>query len=102
MGKTQFFEWFSKFKSWMTYVEDAKCLRCPLASRREETVHQLKELVIGNRGITTCEVANMLGISFGSVQIILKEFDHALVWPNLCPACCVRSRKELCRHIPGS
>jgi hypothetical protein len=29
---------------------------------------QVKELVLGNRIITICEAANMLGISFRSVQ----------------------------------
>jgi hypothetical protein len=34
---------------------------------------QVKEHVHENRRITICEVAKMLGISFGSVQSILKD-----------------------------
>jgi hypothetical protein len=61
MEKMQLFGLFSKFKSWMTYVEDAKC---PLASRTEEIVDQVKELGLENRRIAICEVVNMLGNFF--------------------------------------
>jgi hypothetical protein len=72
MGGKQVFEWFSKFKSSVTSVEDAKCLGCPLTSKRDENVDRENGLVHKNGRITIREVANMLEISYESVQSILK------------------------------
>ena len=33
----------------------------------------MKEMVLGNRGLTIREVVDMVGISFGTVQTILKD-----------------------------
>ena len=45
-GKTQFFEWFSKLKSCMTYIEDAKCMGSTVTSKTEENVDQMKEVFL--------------------------------------------------------
>jgi hypothetical protein len=37
MGRTQVFEWFSKFKSAMTSAEVADSLECPLVSKQTKT-----------------------------------------------------------------
>jgi hypothetical protein len=42
-------------------------------SKADKNVDWVKELVHENSRITICEVANMLGISYGSVQSILKD-----------------------------
>jgi hypothetical protein len=49
---------------------------------------------------TTYEVSHMLGISLGSVQIMLKDDLNmgqmvTKVMPNSCPTCCVRSRRTI-------
>jgi hypothetical protein len=48
-------------------------------SKTDENVDQAKEIVPRNKRITIHEVVNMLGISFGSVQSILKDDV------NMCP-----------------
>ena len=58
----------------------AFCWTCWMlgTSRNEQNsyTHEVKELVLKNREISTCDVANMLGISIGSVYSILKYNLH--------------------------
>jgi len=72
IGIMQFSEWFSQLKSGET-VEDAAHSGCTLTSKTHKIVDQDKAVVIKNKRITVHEVANMLGISFGSVQSILMD-----------------------------
>jgi 16S rRNA C1402 (ribose-2'-O) methylase RsmI len=65
MGRTQLFEWFSKFKR--GYV----LLKMPM--RTDETVEQMNKFVHENRRITISEVTNMPGTFMWSVQSILKD-----------------------------
>jgi hypothetical protein len=37
VGRTQVFDWYSKFKGSVTYVEDAECLECPLTSKTDDS-----------------------------------------------------------------
>ncbi|GFG35768.1 hypothetical protein Cfor_03938 [Coptotermes formosanus] len=56
-------------------------------SNRDESVDKVKDLVLKNRRITGPEVANMLQISFKSVQSILEDnLSASQTAPNLCPA----------------
>jgi hypothetical protein len=71
-GNNIVFEWFSKFRSGVTSVENAKHLGCPSMSKTDENVDQVKKLVLENRKIVICEGANVLGIRSGSVQSIWK------------------------------
>lgn len=68
----QFSERFSQFKSDEMAVEDAAQSECTSTSKTPKNVDQEKAVVIKKR-ITICEVTNMLGISFGSVQSILMD-----------------------------
>jgi len=54
-------------------LQDAECSGCPLARKTDENVDQAKELFRENRRIAIREVGNILGISFGTVQRILKD-----------------------------
>jgi hypothetical protein len=54
-------------------LQDAECSGCPLASKTDENVDQVRELFRENRRIAIHEVGNILGISFGTVQRILKD-----------------------------
>jgi hypothetical protein len=49
------------------------CSEHPSTSKTDENVDKVKGLFHKNRRITICEVADMLGISFGSVQRIQKD-----------------------------
>jgi hypothetical protein len=73
MGRTQIFEWFSKFNSSVTSAEDDKLPERPSMSETSENVDQMLVSVLKNVRTTICEVANKLEVSFESVHSILKE-----------------------------
>lgn len=54
-------------------LQNAKCSVCTLARKRAENVNHLRELFRESRRIAIHEVGNILGISFGTVQKILKD-----------------------------
>jgi hypothetical protein len=51
----------------MASVEDVEHFRSPLMSKTDRNMSSVRELALANKRITVLEVANMLGISFGSV-----------------------------------
>jgi hypothetical protein len=55
----------------MIYVEDAERLGRPSASKTDENVMRMKELFHENWRLMIPELANGVGISFGSRQSIL-------------------------------
>jgi hypothetical protein len=69
----KFLSGFSRSKTCVTSLEDAECLGHPSVGKTDESVYQVKECNLKNRRITICEVANMSGISFGSVQSNLQH-----------------------------
>jgi hypothetical protein len=98
MGRTQVFEWFSKFKSDVTTVEDTKDLKCASASKTDEYVDQGKELLLEVRKITIINVTNRLGISFGSVQSILQD-NLTMCWLAFICVPCLLSEVQMESHV---
>ena len=45
----------------------------PSTSIDDQNINNIKEMVLGNRRLTIRELFDMVGISFGSVQTILKD-----------------------------
>jgi len=80
IGIIQFSDWFSQFKSGAMTVENTAHSGCTSTSKTHKTVDQEKAVVIKNKRITIHKVANMLGISFGSVQSILMDNGQ---WKNV-------------------
>jgi hypothetical protein len=58
-------------------------------SKTDEHVERAKELILKNKRTTSHKVPNMLGISFGSVQIVLKENlnMHSIVTKSIPRTC---------------
>lgn len=73
MSKTQVYEWHKMFKDGREGVEDEPHQRRPKTSTDEHHVAQIKEMVLGNRRLTTREIADAVGISNGSVNTILRK-----------------------------
>jgi hypothetical protein len=85
MARTQVFEWFSKFKSGVTSGEDAECLEHSSTSKTDENVALVMELFLENRRTTIHQVANLLEISLGSAESILKDNLNFVVFlPHSC------------------
>jgi hypothetical protein len=68
-GITHIFEWFSQVKSGLTSVD----LGHSTKSQTSENVDSVRKLVPKGKIMTICEVTDMLGISFGRVQRILRD-----------------------------
>jgi hypothetical protein len=64
---------YSCFKSEQELFEDEPCSGRPSTAVNSGTVSELQELVYANWQIAIGEVANEMGISYGSVQTILME-----------------------------
>jgi hypothetical protein len=61
----------------------------------------VKKLVVKNRGITTCNVINKLGISFGSLQRILKESEYTSDCHQISALPAQQGAEgQSCQHIP--
>jgi hypothetical protein len=71
---TSFREWFAKFKSNVSSVEDGEHLR---VRKTHVNVDYVKEFTLLNKRITTCEVTNMWGFHFR--QMIWEEGLRRLV-----------------------
>lgn len=92
------FVWFSKFESGVTSVEGAECLERPLTNKTEENLNWVKEYVYKNRRITIYEAANVLWISFGSVQSFLKgNLTMPQIAVKFMP--CLLSEKQKEKHV---
>jgi predicted HTH transcriptional regulator len=66
-------------------------------------VDQVKKHILENRRMTVCEVANMLGISSGPIQSILKDKLNELDCHNICALQTEEAAAEgdPHQHVPG-
>jgi hypothetical protein len=73
MGITQINEWYNRFKYGRMSVEsDARSSR-PSTSRNDELTDQVRTLVMQDRRGTVRELAEDVGISTGSVHLIMSD-----------------------------
>ena len=73
MSKTRVYEWYKRFKEGREDVEDDDRPGRPSTSITDDNVEQVKKMILENRRITIREVADDVGISFGSCQAIFSD-----------------------------
>lgn len=73
LGKTQVFEWFSRFKSGEMSIEDQARSGRPSTARTDENVKKIHEIILEDRRQTIEEVTERSGVTWSSVQRILSE-----------------------------
>ncbi|XP_018353100.1 PREDICTED: putative uncharacterized protein FLJ37770 [Trachymyrmex septentrionalis] len=73
MSKTRVYEWYKRFKEGREDVEDDDRSGRPSTSITDDNVEQVKKMILENRRITIREVADDVGISFGSCQEIFSD-----------------------------
>jgi hypothetical protein len=73
VNKTAVCDRYSCFKSGRELLEDEPCSGQPSTLVNAGTVSELEELVYVNWQIASSEVANEVGISYGSAQTVLTE-----------------------------
>ncbi|CAI6359366.1 unnamed protein product [Macrosiphum euphorbiae] len=85
LKKTAVYDWFKWFKNGQESLEDEERSGRPSTSKNYETIEKVKNLVRSDRRLRIQDMANALGISYGSVQNILKDdFWNAA---RLCEIC---------------
>jgi len=86
VGRTQVFDWFSKFRSSAASAEDAERLEHISTSKTGKSAGQVKEVLLKNRRMTLYEVANVFGISFVSASP--ENFGRQSVCAYICHRIC--------------
>jgi hypothetical protein len=72
MGRTQTFEWFSRFKRGETSVEDSEGSGRPSTGHTDENVENVRKMFNEDRRNTITEIAGRLGLWYGTWQRILS------------------------------
>jgi len=73
LSQSKTFEWYSLFKNGCRCFEDDPRPGRPSTSHTEETVARVREIIHADRRLTIREVAEDVGIAFGTCQKILTE-----------------------------
>ena len=70
MNRTQVQLWYNRFKKGREDVNDDAPPNRPSTSTTDENIKAVKKIIFDNHRITIREVADNVGISFGSCQVI--------------------------------
>ena len=73
MSKTRVWLWYNQFKEYREDVKDDALPGRPSTSITDENIEAVKKMILDNRRITIREVADDIGISFGSCQEIFTD-----------------------------
>ena len=73
LSRSKTFEWYSRFKNGRLSFEDDSRPGRPSTSHTEETVACVREIIHADRRLTIREVAEDVGVAFGTCQKILTE-----------------------------
>jgi hypothetical protein len=73
MSRTQCFEWYSRFKTGRTSIDEDPRSGQTSMSTDDAHINAIHDLILQNCRLTIREIAEDVGISFGSCQAILTE-----------------------------
>ena len=73
MSRTQVQLWYNRFKEGREDVNNDARPGRPNTSTNDERIEAVKKIILNNRRITIRDVADNVGISFGSGQAILAD-----------------------------
>jgi histone-lysine N-methyltransferase SETMAR len=97
MSRTQTFEWHRHFKGGRMSLEDDEQSGRPSTSIILKYVEQIRELVHEDRRRMINDIADIVGVSYGSVQTILTlELNMRHVTAKFVPRLLTPEQKEHC------
>jgi len=104
MGKTQVYEWFSRFRDGELSLADQPRSGRPSTSRTDENIARIRELILEDRRRTIDELVDLSGVSWSSCQRILSEELQmkrvaAKFVPHVLTADQKQSRVDACREL---
>ena len=73
LGKTQVYEWFSRFRNGELSLADQPRSGRPSTSRMDENIARIRELILEDRRRTIDDLVDLFGVSWSSCQRILSE-----------------------------
>ncbi|PNF20381.1 hypothetical protein B7P43_G02788 [Cryptotermes secundus] len=73
MGKTQVFEWFSRFKNGEMSIDDKPRSGRPSTARTHENVEKIREIIKEDRRRTIEEIVELSGVTWSSAARFVKE-----------------------------
>jgi len=80
LGKTQVYEWFSRFRNGKLSLADQPCSGRPSTSRTDENIARIRELILEDRCSTIDDLVDLSGVSWSSCQRILSEELQSGEW----------------------
>ena len=73
MGRSQTFQWFSRFKAGRTLTDDDEHSGQPVSSSTPEMIETVRQIIREDHRRTIDEVSMLVGISHGTCHKILTE-----------------------------
>ena len=73
MGRSQTFNWFSRFKAGRMSIDDDKRSGRPVSSSMPEMIERVHQIICEDCHLTIDEVSMLMGISHGTCHKILTE-----------------------------
>ena len=73
MGRSQTFQWFSRFKAGRTSTDDDERSVRPVSSSMPEMIERVRQIIHEDRRHTIDEISMLVGISHGTYHKILTE-----------------------------
>lgn len=95
MSRSQCHEWFKRFKSGRTSIEEESRSGRPSTSTNDENIDAVRSVIRANRRLTVREVAEEVGISIGSChEILTVKLGMHRVSAKLVPRLLTDDQKE--------
>ena len=102
LKKSTVYDWFSWFKNGQETVEDDKHSGSPSTSRTEEMIEKVQQLIHRDRRMTIVELEQEVGISHGSIHVILSDdLKMRSVSVKFVPRQLTTDRMECCMMVTG-
>lgn len=73
LSQAAVYRWFTRFQAGQESVEDDSRSGRPLCSTTNEKIEQCRQIILKDRRVTVREIAQEVGISYGSAESILKD-----------------------------